>query len=211
MSLSVQVTSYPALLTSASKRRGQIEYLFDLGNWSPYYESMQGKVYGTMLMMLQLPLSKGSIHIPTKLGRTPTVHDKPEIDPHIFGGKVGEVDLSIMTECQKFAAKICKTSPLSSIIRKRVYPVETEEAFAAWIKDSCITDWHPVGTCAMGGRLGASIGVVDARLRVYGVNRLRVVDASIMPLHICSHPQATVYAIAEKGAAMILEDGSSHK
>jgi choline dehydrogenase-like flavoprotein len=49
----------------------------------------------------------------------------------------------------------------------------------------------------MGGHHGISGGVLDARLRVYGVKGLRVADASVMPLHICSHPQATVYAIAE--------------
>lgn len=65
---------------------------------------------------------------------------------------------------------------------------------------------HPVGTCGMGGDRGISGGVVDERLRVYGVKGLRVVDASIMPLQVSAHLQATVYAIAEKGAHMILED-----
>lgn len=88
-----------------------------------------------------------------------------------------------------------------------------------------MTDWHPVGTCAMGGdeggghggmaggdRKGGGVdegrkgGVVDSRLRVYGVHGLRVCDASIMPLQIAAHLQATVYAIGEKGADMIKED-----
>lgn len=53
---------------------------------------------------------------------------------------------------------------------------------------------------------GIAGGVVDERLRVYGVRRLRVCDASVMPLMISAHLQATVYAIGEKGAAMMLED-----
>lgn len=58
----------------------------------------------------------------------------------------------------------------------------------------------------MGGRRGIEGGVVDERLRVYGVRGLRVIDASIMPMQISAHLQATIYAIAEKGAHMILED-----
>ena len=103
---------------------------------------------------------------------------------------------------------------MSSIIQKRVYPPEPEtedkekeEDFSPRITSSCITDWHPIGTCAMSPADAG--GVVDARLRVHGVKGLRVADASIMPLHICSHPQATVYAIGEKAAAMILEDRES--
>jgi len=58
----------------------------------------------------------------------------------------------------------------------------------------------------MGGN-GAQDGfVVDGRLKVYEVRGLRVVNVSIMPLQLSAHPQATVYAIGEKGASMILED-----
>jgi choline dehydrogenase-like flavoprotein len=63
----------------------------------------------------------------------------------------------------------------------------------------------------MGGKDGIKAGVVDERLRVYGVRGLRVIDASIMPLQIGAHIQATVYAIAEKGAAMIREDWANYK
>lgn len=63
----------------------------------------------------------------------------------------------------------------------------------------------------MGGWEGIKAGVVDERLRVCGVRGLRVIDASIMPLQVGAHIQATVYAIAEKGATMIREDWSDSK
>ncbi|OCK80451.1 GMC oxidoreductase [Lepidopterella palustris CBS 459.81] len=196
----------------SNKRRGQIEYLFDVGNWNPYFKSEPGKVYGTMLMMLQLPFTKGSIHIPPKKASgSSTINDRPVINPQYYAGPGGKVDFEIMTLAQRFAENICSTSPLSSIIRTRAFPPAAapavgEEDFTEFVRNYTITDWHPIGTCGMGGLAGITTGVVDDRLRVYGAKGLRVVDASIMPLHICSHPQATIYAIAEKAASMILED-----
>ena len=144
-----------------------------------------------------------------------TSADNPIIDPQYYNGPGGAIDFQTMVASQKFAHKICSTKPLSDIIVSRVFPPlppsssagkGEDEDFADWVRDSTITDWHPVGTCAMGGTEAEKGGVVDARLRVYGVRGLRVVDASIMPLQISAHLQATVYAIGEKGAELIAED-----
>ena len=202
---------------TSEKNLGQIEFNFDISNYSPYFKSEPGKKYATMLMMLQYPFSKGSIHIPAmQTGRKTTSDDSPIIDPQYYQGPGGEVDFQTMVTCQKFAHKICQTSPLADIIVSRVYPpkedTESEDYdFTDWVRDTTITDWHPVGTCAIGGTKAEDGFVVDERLRVYGVKGLRVCDASVMPLQISAHLQATVYAIGEKGADLILEDWERSK
>ncbi|KAG8162579.1 hypothetical protein KVR01_008344 [Diaporthe batatas] len=192
---------------ASSPRLGQIEYIFDLGNWNPYFHpdhASTGKKYGTMLQILQYPFSRGSVHI-----RSAKANEKPTIDPQYYQGDSGSIDLDIMVECAKFAEKVTNTPPLSNIVHNRVVPPQsarTDGELMDWLVRETITDWHPIGTCGMGGDRGIAGGVVDERLRVYGVKALRVVDASIMPMQISAHLQATVYAIAEKGAHMILED-----
>ncbi|KAB8234180.1 GMC family oxidoreductase [Aspergillus alliaceus] len=189
---------------------GQLEYLFDVGNWSPYLTSEEGKKYGTMLMMLQYPFSTGSIHVPPMESGRVTIHDKPIIDPKYYLD-YGDIDFEVMKMGQRLTERISTTQPLSNIIRSRVFPPISEGVeYDEFVRNYTITDWHPVGTCAMGGSEGARSGVVDDRLRVFGVRSLRIIDASIIPLQISAHIQATVYAIAEKGAEMILEDADRY-
>ena len=73
---------------------------------------------------------------------------------------------------------------------------------------SFVNDPHPVSTCAMGPQ--GTNSVVDSRLRVHGVSKLRVVDGSIMPKLVGANTNAACLMIGEKGAFMILEDLDSN-
>ena len=77
----------------------------------------------------------------------------------------------------------------------------TDAAWKSWIRGNFDSVAHPVGTAAMMRRsLG---GVVDAQLKVYDTNNVRVVDASVMPLQVSAHLSATLYGVAEKAADLI--------
>jgi choline dehydrogenase-like flavoprotein len=87
-------------------------------------------------------------------------------------------------------------------------PQVRDDDEAALIKaagDIGTTIFHPVGTAKM-GRDDDPMAVVDARLRVMGLDRLRVVDASIMPAITSGNTNSPTIMIAEKGAEMILQD-----
>lgn len=74
---------------------------------------------------------------------------------------------------------------------------QTDEEIWKWIQDDAITVWHAASTCKMGSS-NDSMAVVDSKARVYGVEGLRVVDASAFPFLTPGHPQSGVYMLAEK-------------
>jgi choline dehydrogenase len=74
-----------------------------------------------------------------------------------------------------------------------------------FVRDTGVTNHHPAGSCAMGTGTNT---VVDPRLRVHGIEGLRVADASIMPFVVAGNTNAPSIMIGEKAAAMILEDAA---
>ena len=81
--------------------------------------------------------------------------------------------------------------------------VQSDEDLLAYCRSNGLSLLHPVGTCKMGTGTDA---VVDPRLRVHGIEGLRVADASIMPRIVTGNTNAASIMIGEKAASMILED-----
>ncbi|SPO01487.1 related to alcohol oxidase [Cephalotrichum gorgonifer] len=127
-----------------------------------------------------------------------------EADPVVdYRALSNPTDVDLMVAYLEFFRRFFTTGELGQWNATEVRPGEGEDLEAFVRAGYNPQGWHPVGTAAkMRRELG---GVVDDELRVYGVDGLRVADASIMPTLIGGTTQLTVYAIAEKVADMIME------
>jgi choline dehydrogenase len=156
----------------------------------------------SVLITLVAVGSRGRIRL-----RTADPRHKPAIDP-AYLSDMADLNplLSAIAQVREFAA----ARPLSKICQSELAPgdgLRTEAELVDWIRSDITTIYHPAGTCAMGGDsvLAASklTSVVDTDLRVRGVERLRVVDASVMPTVPRGNTNAPVIAIAERAADLI--------
>jgi choline dehydrogenase-like flavoprotein len=110
-------------------------------------------------------------------------------------------DLSTLREGFKRARAVAFQKALDPFRVDEIFPglkVKTDDEIDGWIKNTVITAHHPCGTCAMGAD-----AVLDPQLRVRGIERLRVCDASAMPDLVSAHINACVLMMAEKGADLI--------
>lgn len=146
------------------------------------------------------PKSRGSIKI-----SGPSIDDPLLIDPDFYGD---ESDLEEMVKGFKMTKKLMESSVFQSITKQDLFTsnVHTDEEIREVLRDRSDTVYHPVGSCKMGID---DMAVVDARLRVYGIQNLRVVDASIMPKVVNGNTNAPSIMIAEKAVDMIRQDQAS--
>jgi choline dehydrogenase len=145
------------------------------------------------------PTSRGSIML-----RSPDPLDHPKIVANAYST---ERDVSEMLAAVKFVRRLASMPALARVIEAEVLPgpaCVTDDELIADFRARSGTVYHPVSTCRMGP--DASTSVVDPRLRVHGVDGLRIVDASIFPDNITGNTNAAAILTGWKGAGMILED-----
>jgi choline dehydrogenase len=169
---------------------------------APFFDEGIGDPYGGHAVafgpVLLRPHSRGSI---TLRSRDPK--DKPIIDPQYLTDDAG-ADRATLMEGLRICAKIAEAPALRGVIGTIARPVGADKLDDATLEEALNTlsqtAYHPVGTCRM-GRDDAS--VVDPRLRVRGVDGLRVADASVLPTIIRGHTHAPSVLIGEKAADLI--------
>lgn len=205
-------TSFPATLAKLEWMDNpdvpQLEIIFsDVYNGPRGYPANGTELFGesffTFLCCVMHPLSRGSVHI-----TSPNIEDKPLVDPNYLSH---EYDVAAMVQILKYARKIGQTSPLSDCHIGSDYEpgpeVQTDEELEAYVRNTTTSISHPLGTAAMLPREDG--GVVDHKLRVYGTQNLRVVDASVIPVLISAHICTAVYGIAEIAAGLIIGEATA--
>ncbi|MYF90269.1 MAG: FAD-dependent oxidoreductase [Boseongicola sp. SB0676_bin_33] len=154
--------------------------------------------------VLQLrPESRGEIRL-----RSADMRDHPEIHPNYLATRT---DQDTIVEGIRVARRIAHQSPLSEVITGEYTPgakveMDDYEAVLDWARNTSTTIYHPTGTCKMGSD---TMSVVDSRLRVHGIDGLRVADASIMPSIVSGNTNAPAIMIGEKASDMVLEDATA--
>ncbi|KUI64320.1 Versicolorin B synthase [Cytospora mali] len=155
---------------------------------------------GTLSTVLPVTFSKGNVTVASS-----NVANQPIVSLNWFSDPA---DMELMlTALKRLRYDIWNTSAAAEVkMGPETWPGEdvvTDDEMMRYIRAQTLPIWHACGTCAMGQRDDTQT-VVDSKGRVVGVQGSRVCDASVFPFAIPAHPQAGVYALAEKIATDIL-------
>ena len=163
-----------------------------------------GYNYATMSTALVSPLSRGNVTI-----NSTSMSDPPLINPNYLSHPADiEMAIAAFKRQRQFWANVSEITVGPEKIPGM--SVQTDAEILEFIKEALAPVWHAAATCKMGPRSDC-MAVVGSDMKVHGVKRLRVVDASSFPFLPPGHPQATIYALAEKLASEILAGLAAEK
>jgi choline dehydrogenase len=170
-----------------------------LSNGPDYIPPMSGPENGFSIHVSYMaPVSRGTVRL-----RSTDPAAKPAVDQRWL---TANRDMQATIAGLKTAREIGLATPLNSWRKREVFPGPDAVADAdleTYIRSAYSSYNHPVGSCRIGTD---DMAVVDPALKVYGVSRLRVADASVMPSIVSGPTQAATYAIAERAAALITQE-----
>ena len=161
------------------------------------FDTFPGMTFGPCQLR---PESRGSVHIASA-----DAVSAPLIRPNYLST---DEDCRVHVAGMRIARQIMESAVMAPHVLQELKPgadAESDADLLAYARETGVTLYHPVSTCRM-GPAPENGDVVDARLRVYGVRGLRVVDASVMPTLISGNTNAPTIMIAEKAADMIKAD-----
>ncbi|MYN12713.1 choline dehydrogenase [Pusillimonas sp. TS35] len=188
--------------TSKQLETPDVQYFFVHASYANAANRVLDKEPGMTIGVAQLrPQSRGTIHI-----KSPDPFASPAIRPNVLDVAA---DQESLVKGMQIARRIVGQPAMQRYVASEMNPGKAVNTFDEWLefaRQTGQTIYHPIGTC----RMGVDDGVVtDPRLRVKGMEALRIVDASVMPLMVSGNTQAAVMMVAEKGADMILQDARS--
>jgi choline dehydrogenase len=141
------------------------------------------------------PTSRGSVHLRSADPAQPLA-----VDPNYLGD---EADRRALVSGLRLVQSLAASAPLRGVITREIRPAlasASDAGLLEYAQKTGHTCWHPTGTCRMGEDTAA---VVDVHCRVKGVERLRVVDASVFPFLTSSNTNVPVFMLAERAAQLI--------
>jgi choline dehydrogenase len=168
--------------------------------WIPFLATMNYRMARdsgiTAIMNILRSESTGSIHVSSNAPNQP-----PAIR---FNFMSAQLDREVTLEAMRITRRIMTAPAMRDIATDEITPgvsIQSDDELLDWIKSNAETTYHPVGTCKMGSD---PMAVVDAELRVHGMEGLRVADASIMPTLTSGNTNAPSIMIGEKASRMML-------
>ena len=154
----------------------------------------------TLTPCIMNPKSRGEVTITSNNPK-----DRPAVNPNFLSN---QDDLNLILNAVKLARKVIKTKPLSNIIIEESLPgnlIKEDKDLITYCKKMIKTNWHPVGTCKMADD-NDEMGVLNTKLQVKGIDKLRVFDVSMMPNIVAANTNAPAMAVADRATDIMLGD-----